>query len=261
MNTSQSTQTETLYPPQQAPSKRDHVRHVFEDVAHYLASRRVDMRFRRDTVRVFASTVPWRSLLDVGCGDGSISLPLLTPEIRLTLMDLSAAMVSRARSHVPSALCGNVTLRNDDFLAASFGIASFDLIVSVGVLAHVDSPDAFLAKLSSLLSPNGHLILEFTDSRHFVGRLGRFWGFLKELLAPARYQTNKLSFARVAPLFEKHSLRVVSSFRYSRIPLPAIDRILSEETHHWLASRFFGTPRRNTRASFGNEYICLLAAK
>lgn len=261
MNTSQSTQTETLSLPQQAPSKRDHVRQVFEDVAHYLASRGVDMRFRRDTVRAFASTVPWRSLLDVGCGDGSISLPLLTPEIRLTLMDLSAAMVGCARSHVPSSLSGNVTLRNVDFLAASFGSASFDLIVSVGVLAHVDSPDAFLAKLRSLLSPNGHLILEFTDCRHFVGRLDRFWGFLKEVLAPAHYQTNRLSFARVAPLFEKHGLRVVSSFRYSRIPLPAIDRILSEETHHGLVSRFFGTPHRNTRASFGNEYICLLTAK
>lgn len=261
MNSAQSDLAETGYARSQTPSKRDHVRQVFENTAHYLANRGVDIRFRRDTVAAFASTVPWRTLLDVGCGDGSISLPHLCSGTRLTLMDLSAAMIRHATSRVPSSLSGNVTLCNDDFLTANFNGTHFDLIVSVGVLAHVDSPDAFIAKFRSLLCPNGHLIVEFTDCCHFVGRLGRFWGGFKELLAPARYQTNKLSYASVAPLFEKHGLHLVSCFRYSRIPIPAVDRVLGEERHYRHASRFFGTARRNTHAALGNEYICLLTVK
>jgi SAM-dependent methyltransferase len=36
-------------------------------------------------------------VLDIGCGDGSISLPLLTGKTSLTLLDLSAKMLSIAK--------------------------------------------------------------------------------------------------------------------------------------------------------------------
>jgi ubiquinone/menaquinone biosynthesis C-methylase UbiE len=244
-----------------AESKSDHVRQVFENAPHYLKSRRVDIRFRMEVVKKFASSISWQRLLDIGCGDGSISLQLLTPTSHLTLLDLSANMLSFARKNIPESLTHNVEIRNKNFMSASFDPASFDLIVTVGVMAHVDSPDAFLAKIQSLLRPGGSLIIEFTDSRHFVGELGRFWGRIKEIVAPSRYPTNRLSFSDVAPLFEKHDLRVVSSFRYARIPLPGIDKILSPEMQYRLAKLIFGRCTHNKNAWLGNEYICLLRSK
>lgn len=243
-----------------ADSKSDYVRQVFEDAPHYLKTRRVDIRFRIEAVKRFASSMVWQRLLDIGCGDGSISLQLLTPASHLTLLDLSASMASFARKNVPDGLAANVEVRNENFMLASFGPESFDLIVSVGVMAHVDSPDAFLAKIRSLLRPGGTLIIEFTDSRHFIGQLGRFWGRLKEIAAPALYPTNRLSFSEVAPLFEKHDLSLVSSFRYSRIPLPGIDRILSPEIQYRIARMIFGGCSNNRNAWLGNEYICVLRA-
>ena len=248
------------HPVSGGPSRRDYVKQVFENVPHYLAGRRVDIRFRRDTLRAFAETFSWRTLLDVGCGDGSISLPLLRAENRITWMDLSSSMLATGRAQVPESLAGNIRLRNEDFMAASFGSERFDLIVSVGVMAHVDSPDLFLSKLRSLLPPGGHLVLEFTDSRHIVGKIGRFWGTLKECFAPARYQTNKVSFSTLNPLFQGNGFRLVSSFRYSRLPLPGVDRLLDERRHYKLSSAVFGKAFGNTHASWGNEYICLLAA-
>lgn len=241
-------------------SKSDYVRQVFEDAPHYLKSRRVDIRFRIEAVRSFASSMAWQRLLDIGCGDGSISLQLLTPASHLTLLDLSASMASFARKNVPDGLAGNVEVRNENFMLASFGPEPFDLIVTVGVMAHVDSLDAFLAKIQSLLRPGGSLIVEFTDSRHFIGQLGRLWGRLKEIAAPALYPTNRLSFSEVAPLFEKHDLSLVSAFRYSRIPLPGIDRILSPEIQYRIAKMIFGGCSNNRNAWLGNEYICVLRA-
>jgi predicted TPR repeat methyltransferase len=239
-------------------SKSNYVREVFENAPHYLRTRQVDIRFRLEVVRTLADTVKWRRLLDIGCGDGSISLQLLTSASYLTLMDLSASMVALAKKNVSEDLAANVVIRNENFIAASFDAEPYDLVVAVGVMAHVDSPDEFLAKIQSLLRPGGNLIVEFTDSRHFVGRLGRLWGNVKEVVAPAKYPTNKLSFSDVALLFKKHDLRLVSAFRYARIPLPGIDRIMSHEMQYKLAQLLFGGSSNNRNSRFGNEYICLL---
>jgi SAM-dependent methyltransferase len=239
-------------------SRSEHVRSVFEDSQHYLKARGVDVMFRAETVRALAMPIEWTQLLDIGCGDGSISLQLLSPEARLTLLDLSASMAALAKNNIPLAFQGNVVVRNENFMTAHLGAAPFDLIVTVGVMAHVDSPDAFLARIKQSLRPGGSLIIEFTDARHVVGRIGRLFGKLKELVAPPRYQTNKLSFTEVATLFEKHHLKLVSKFRYSRIPLPGLDRILSHRLQYLLARFIFNDCRNNTNASFGNEYICLL---
>lgn len=247
--------------PSRAKSKSNHVREVFENAPHYLRSRQVDIRFRVEAVKTFADAVKWQRLLDIGCGDGSISLQLLTSASRLTLMDLSANMVALAKNNVPEDLVANVAIRNENFIAASFDAEPYDLIVAVGVMAHVDSPDAFLAKIRSLLRPGANLIIEFTDSHHFVGWLGRLWGNMKEVVAPAKYPTNKLSFSDVTSLFERHDLRLVSTFRYSRIPLPGIDRIIGHRMQYKLARLAFGECSKNRNSRFGNEYICLLTTK
>jgi ubiquinone/menaquinone biosynthesis C-methylase UbiE len=242
-------------------SKSEHVRRVFENTPHYLKNRGVDIQFRVETVGIFAGDCTSMRLLDIGCGDGSISTPLLKDDVKLTLLDLSTNMLATAAGKVPADLSKNVELRNENFMEASFGPEPFDLIVTVGVMAHVDSPDEFVAKIKSLLRPGGRLIIEFTDSRHFVGEIGRFWGRMKELVAPSLYSTNRLSFGEVSPLFKKHNLKLISTFRYSRIPLPGVDRTLSHDFQFRLAKRLFGKCTSNRNAWLGNEYICLLEAE
>ena len=236
------------------------VRSVFENAPRYLNSRQVDMRVRSETVKSFAAGLNARRVMDIGCGDGSISLPLLTSTSQLTLLDLSASMAALAKANVREDLVGNVEVRNEDFMAASFEPKSFDLIVSVGVLAHVDSVDDFLAKIAGLLRPGGSLILEFTDSRHVVGRMERFAGRLKEVIAPAKYSTNRLSFRPVSELFDRHGMRLEAVFRYARIPIPGIERVVTHHFSYKLVRLIFGRCPNNRNAWLGNEYICLLTA-
>src|SRR5581483_7492091 len=155
-----------------SPGKKYVVKSVFDDVAKYLAVRQFDVRLRTETVKKFAEGLPCQHILDIGCGDGSISLPLLSSRNRLTLLDLSERMLSAARSKVPPRLRDRVEIRNGDFMEVCLPPASFDLVVCLGVMAHVDSPDTFLARIAEVIKPGGSLIIEFTDAFHPVGRAG-----------------------------------------------------------------------------------------
>ena len=241
-------------------SRSIQVKTVFENVQHYLNGRPVDIRMRAETVKAFAARLCWRRLLDVGCGDGSVTLPLLSSSSHLTLLDLSSSMVAGALARVPQDLRANVEVRNENFMTASFARELFGVIVSVGVLAHVDSPEEFIAKLKSLSAPDGILILEFTDCRHFLGRLSRFVGWIKEQIAPAKYQTNRLSFSEVAGMFERQQLHIVSIFRYANVPLPGVERLIAAEVLYRLVRLIFGNAGNNRNAWLGNEYICLVRA-
>lgn len=238
--------------------RTDLVRAFFDSPYRYLTGRRFDIRIRADSVRTFTHGRSCRSILDIGCGDGSISLPLLGRETRVTLLDFSASMLSIAQSNVPRELAGDVEVRNEDFMSAAFDPSGFDLIICLGVLAHVDSPEGLIRKTATLLRPGGSLILEFTDSFHFMGRLSRMMGWLKELVAPPRSPVNLLSFAQVDSLLSRHGFRLVSQFRYAYPPLEGIQRMLPQNILFEIVRLLFGTCEHHRNSWFGNEYICLL---
>ncbi len=241
-------------------SKSDYVRRVFENVPHYLKGRQVDILLRIEAARTAASSLSPRQVLDIGCGNGAVSLQLLNEDTDITLMDLSASMLKTAAASVPQRFSKNVETRNEDFMSAQFGKQTFDLIIAVGVMAHVDSPEAFIRKIHRLLAPGGRVVLEFTDAFHFVGRTGRFWSWCKELLAPATYQTNKISIADVKPMLDRQQLAVVSTYRYSRVPLPGFTRIVGAALEHRLVKAMFGDCAKNRNAWMGNEYLFLLGS-
>jgi SAM-dependent methyltransferase len=252
-----STEQRTIANLEDSPSKSSSVRTVFENATHYLGNRRVDIRVRTNAVKKFAETIRWERLLDIGCGDGSVSLPLVSAKSCATFLDLSSSMTDRVREKIPKIYTEHVQVRNEDFMTAAFD-SQFDLIVSVGVMAHVDCPEKFVSKIISLLRPNGHAIIEFTDCRHITGRLARFTSNLKELIAPPSYRTNRLSFGEVAEIFKTQHLRLVSVFRYATLPIPGVQRIASPEFQYDMIEKFFGRVGKNRNQWLGNEYICLL---
>jgi 2-polyprenyl-3-methyl-5-hydroxy-6-metoxy-1,4-benzoquinol methylase len=224
-----------------------------------LGGRSFDIRIRAETVREFLGDTAHSRILDIGCGDGSISLPLLTAHNRITLMDLSTAMTAAARQNIPEHLTANAEVVNEDFMKAELEPHSYDVILCLGVLAHVDSPPECIARLATLLRPGGKLILELTDSQHFAGMLTRFYQWLCALRKPRTYSLNKVSFAYVGQLLRGNQLRMISFFRYYLPSAPLIHN-LSQDTRYRLIRRIFGTSRSNRAAWLGNEYICLLTS-
>ncbi|MCZ2147214.1 MAG: class I SAM-dependent methyltransferase [Bryobacterales bacterium] len=214
--------------------------------------------FRSDTVRTFTAGITLRRILDIGCGDGSISLPLLDDERQLTLLDLSSGMTRLVEANVPPSLAPNVEIRTENFMTADFVPSTFDLIICLGVLAHVDSPEQFVAKITALLKPGGRLIVAFTDSYHWLGRISRMLRWCKEIIAPPRYRTNLLSYDNLASVFRHNKLTPASVFRYGYLPLPGIQYVLRPTSLFKLTRTVFGSATQNRNAHMGNEYICAL---
>ena len=109
-------------------------------------------------------------MLDIGCGDGSVSLPLVAPGSRLTLLDFSAPMLERASRNIAQDLKPRVETVCQDLMEFS-AAESYSLVICLGVLAHVPDVGDALAKIASLLRPGGHCLLQITDASRWLGRL------------------------------------------------------------------------------------------
>jgi 2-polyprenyl-3-methyl-5-hydroxy-6-metoxy-1,4-benzoquinol methylase len=244
--------------PEVAASKSLRVKSLFEDPQRYLSETEFNIRVRQETVRQMVGERRFENILDVGCGNGAISLPLLRPENRLTLVDVSSRMISIARSNVPDHLCANVRLINADLMAAALQPQSYDLILCLGVLAHVDSPDALIARVAGLMRPGGTLILEFTDSLHPAGHMVVLYNEALRLKRPAPYRLNLLSRRVVFRLLNKHGLKPVSTYRYG-LWIPLANRFFSQSALYKLVRKVFGDVFDRRNSWLGNQYICLVS--
>jgi len=120
---------------------------------------------RAELVREVLGTVRGR-VVDLGCGDGRISLQFHEAS-EVTLVDLSPNMIARATARIPPQLHGRVRTHVAslyDFTAD----APFDVVLCVGVLAHLPDLTNAFAHLSHLLAPSGRLVVQITDFDQFV---------------------------------------------------------------------------------------------
>lgn len=94
-------------------------------------------------------------VLDVGCGEGILTRELLPLAGHVTAIDLDPPSVALARQATPG---GEIEYLAGDFLTHPFPPASFDAIVSVAALHHMDA-GAALARMRRLLAPGGTLAI------------------------------------------------------------------------------------------------------
>ena len=120
----------------------DRVRAYYDSDA-YLAQN-VIVPIRARLVKDLLGDLHDARVLDLGCGDGSISRSLLAGGNRLTLVDFSAPMLKRARDATPpGAAVEFVESDLSDYQPSE----CFDVVMCVGVLAHVPSPPATMQHL------------------------------------------------------------------------------------------------------------------
>jgi SAM-dependent methyltransferase len=109
-----------------------------------------------------ASQVQWQAgdeVLEVGCGPGwmwSEAAPVLPAGLRLTLTDLSPAMVRTAAERAganPGLTVVEVTVANVQDLP--FDDARFDVVVANHMLYHAPDPSAAVAEIARVLRSDG----------------------------------------------------------------------------------------------------------
>jgi 2-polyprenyl-3-methyl-5-hydroxy-6-metoxy-1,4-benzoquinol methylase len=110
-----------------------------------------------DRIKIFNNMVDGigRNLriLDVGCGDGVISEPLIKAGHYVTAVDLPTVATAANKNKVSALMAG-------DAETLAFPDSTFDLVIASEVLEHLWAPENFVNETYRTLKPHGFLILE-----------------------------------------------------------------------------------------------------
>jgi SAM-dependent methyltransferase len=198
-------------------SKHERVREAFADPSPYLRNNPY-VALRAEAVRRLVPDRPGMSLIDLGCGDGRISIPLVAETGELLLVDSSAGMLELARRNVPPGSAARVSFKCVD-LADFEPRQSYDVVLCIGVLAHVPSPLATLRQIAQLAGPDGRAVVQFTDDSSCLGRLTHHAGALRGRLGNASgYALNHMTLQSIETELGGAGLRLVDTYRYVFVP-------------------------------------------
>jgi ubiquinone/menaquinone biosynthesis C-methylase UbiE len=162
-----------------------------------------------------AGEVSDRSVLDVGCGDGALTLAFWRRGAsRIVGCDIDPKMIARARAEAVgrSAAISYVIADGEQL---PFPNESFDIVTIITVLAFVAGPAATVREIARVLKPSGQLVIGdlgrwslWAASRRIRSWLGseswksaRFWtaGELRQLVHAAQLRVGRVSGAVYYP--------------------------------------------------------------
>lgn len=126
----------------------------YERQRHHGYHRLID-ELELDLVRRYGTGA---DVFEAGCGTGLLLREVAGFARRAVGLDLSRGMLTAAQARGLTVVQGSLT-------HVPLPDASFDVVYSMKVLAHVPPISAALAELARLVRPGGHLLLEFYNPR------------------------------------------------------------------------------------------------
>jgi 2-polyprenyl-3-methyl-5-hydroxy-6-metoxy-1,4-benzoquinol methylase len=217
----------------------------------YLKSQSV-IQIRMVAIREMLAGIKKSKILDLGCGDGSLSLQFL-PEVDLiTLVDFSNNMMNICRNKIADRWANRVECIVNDILMF-LPQHKYDVVLCIGVLSHVKSIYSVLNKIFECTKSGGYCIIQLSDSGKFLGKLlNSYVRFKKNITASDGYDLRSMSVADILKITQSLGFSLKKERRYF-IP-PLLGRLVSEEK-----VKKYGLWMMNNRllASVGPEVILM----
>jgi SAM-dependent methyltransferase len=119
---------------------------------------------------------PSERVLDLGSGAGTDSLVaalMVGPEGRVTGIDMTPEMLAKARSAAEEMHATNVEFVQGEAESMPFDDATFDVVISNGVIDLIPDKDAVFAELHRVLAPGGRLQIADVTIQNPVSEEGR----------------------------------------------------------------------------------------
>ena len=164
------------------------------------------------------------SLLDLGCGSGIVA-SLVAARYKHTF-DISCSDFNRSAYHAKFPF----KVANLNASALPFSDQSFDVVLLIEVIEHVEHPAWLLHEMHRILKKNGMLIMSTPNVENWQSRLhflfrSRFFSFL-ECDMPKH---KRMGMGHVNPLFDfqletlTQDTFVVQDKKYNRVRIPALN--------------------------------------
>lgn len=198
-------------------SERDSVQHYFADPDKYVRNNPyVGLRSR--AVKRMLSSLTRKTVLDLGCGDGRVSLPLIGPADELLLVDSSQGMLAAAAANIPPELSGRVRIQRAD-VGALQPPGTFDVVLCIGLLAHVPDVPATLQLVTRCVAEGGRVLLQLTDDTYFFGRLGHWAGAVhRRFVQPGAHVPNHMTLDSISTEMRRLGFQLTQSYQYACVP-------------------------------------------
>ncbi len=148
-------------PPAPAPTGVQHLRRLFDTVAPEYDNVGVEF-FQPIALGLLAELAPGpgERVADLGCGTGAFLLPAarsVGPSGSIVGLDISAAMLERARSAAAAEGLDHVALVPGDAADPDLPAAAFEVLAASAVLFFLADPSSALARWRALLVPGGRI--------------------------------------------------------------------------------------------------------
>jgi len=115
-------------------------------------------------------------VLDVGSGAGTDSLvaaQMVGPEGRVTGIDMTPEMLAKARAAAAEMGASNVEFVEGEVERLPFADASFDVVISNGVIDLIPDKDAVFSEIERVLRPGGRMQVADVTIQNPVSEEGR----------------------------------------------------------------------------------------
>jgi ubiquinone/menaquinone biosynthesis C-methylase UbiE len=237
------------------PSKANKVVEFFNSPDNYLR-RRFSINIRTAALQKLLRGVPKVSILDFGCGDGSISLQFLNEKTHLTMLDVADDMLQRCINNTPRHLLNNVEFicsPLEDYVPQK----KFDVVLCIGVLAHVEDLRLSLFKVADCVKPGGYCLLHITDWGSFFGKVIFAAAALNEMMRTIYgYRVNKISASMLTEILSPLGMKLLKECRYC-YHLPMMGKIFSDS----ILEKFGLWTMRTPWLSFSGSDVILMFRK
>ena len=164
-------------------------------------------------------------LLDCAAGSGEITCALLKSGrfSHATIVDISTAMLQSAKELLTSEITNaELEFIHSDLFNFKPSDSRFDLVLCLGLIAHVGRLDVLLAHLKSMLTPGGRIILQTTLTDHAGTRIVRALTTRREL-AKRGYHISWFSQRDIIEACRRSELAILDMRRHS-LNIPFGDR-------------------------------------
>jgi SAM-dependent methyltransferase len=199
------------------------VKAFFEEADRYLDHNH-HIPVRAEAVRALLGDIRGKRIVDLGAGDGGVSRPLLDEAESITLVDVSSAMLARAKARTPEHLLSRARFVEES-LDTFEDPEPFDAVMCIGVLAHVDSVPRALEKIARLLKPGGRAVIELTDRDKVLSRVQALgYAISSRARGGAGYTVNRTTIPMVKAAAAAAGLRYDRALRHS-LTLPGMGRL------------------------------------